>query len=46
MRTLKSFLLVVVTLALFVPTLAFAGGHGGKKVHEMVIIEGGEYVRP
>ena len=43
MRTLKLLLLVVAVLALSVPTLAFAG-HGGKGAHEMVHIEGGDYV--
>jgi Na+/H+ antiporter NhaD/arsenite permease-like protein len=45
MRTHKTLLLILATVLLtFVASPAFAGGHGGKKVHEMVIIEGGEYV--
>ena len=45
MRTQKALLLVTVTIALsFLCTFAFAGGHGGGKTHEMVHIEGGEYV--
>ncbi|MDY6988845.1 MAG: ArsB/NhaD family transporter [Thermodesulfobacteriota bacterium] len=43
MRTLKLLLLVVAAVALSVPTLAFAG-HGGGGAHEMVHIEGGDYV--
>jgi Na+/H+ antiporter NhaD/arsenite permease-like protein len=45
MRTQKALLLVTVTMALsFLCTFAFAGGHGAKKAHEMVHIEGGKYV--
>jgi Na+/H+ antiporter NhaD/arsenite permease-like protein len=45
MRTHKTLVPILATVLLtFVATLAFAGGHGGKKVHEMVHIEGGEYV--
>ena len=44
MRTQKSLLFITVTILLsFLCTFAFAG-HGAKKVHEMEIIEGGEYV--
>ncbi|MBW1678088.1 MAG: anion permease, partial [Deltaproteobacteria bacterium] len=44
MRTQKSLLVGTVTIALvFLASLAFAG-HGGKKMHEAVHIEGGEYV--
>jgi Na+/H+ antiporter NhaD/arsenite permease-like protein len=45
MRTRKNLLLVTVTMALsFLCTFAFAGGHGAKGGHEMVHIEGGDYV--
>jgi Na+/H+ antiporter NhaD/arsenite permease-like protein len=45
MRTQKALLVVTVMVMLaFAATLAFAGGHGAKKAHEMVHIEGGEYV--
>lgn len=45
MRTQKALLVGTVTIVLaFLASFAFAGGHGGKKSHEMVIIEGGEYV--
>jgi Na+/H+ antiporter NhaD/arsenite permease-like protein len=38
-------MLITVTILLsFLCTFAFAGGHGGKKAHEMEIIEGGQYV--
>jgi Na+/H+ antiporter NhaD/arsenite permease-like protein len=45
MRTQKSLLFITVTIVLsFLCTVAFAGGHGGKKAHTMEIIEGGQYV--
>jgi Na+/H+ antiporter NhaD/arsenite permease-like protein len=46
MRSQKNLLLVTVTLALsfFLFTFAFAGGHGAKKAHKMLHIEGGDYV--
>ena len=44
MRVQKSLMLITATMVLtFLATLAFAG-HGGKKMHEMVHIEGGDYV--
>ena len=45
MRTPKVIMPVIISLVLlFFGSLAFASGGGGKKTHEMVIIEGGEYV--